>query len=145
MRWLVVSNHGGRQLDGAVATFDALPAVVAAVHGRIPVLLDGGVRRGGDVLKALALGAQGVLLGRATLFGTACVGVAGASRALSILKDELIRTMQLCGARSTEEIDAKLLFNPAQYLERPDQLVKVRSRLVEVVAEYFCRTLLAPE
>ncbi|QRX82501.1 alpha-hydroxy acid oxidase [Glaciimonas sp. PAMC28666] len=121
---LVVSNHGGRQLDGAVATFDALPAVVAAVHGRIPVLLDGGVRRGSDVVKALATGAQGVLLGRATLFGAACAGEAGASRALSILKDELVRTMQLCGARSTEEINAKLLFNATEYLERPEQAVK---------------------
>ena len=107
---VVVSNHGGRQLDGAVATFDALPAVVKAVNGRIPVLLDGGVRRGSDIVKALAMGAQGVMLGRATLFGAACAGEAGASRALSILKDELIRTMQLCGARSIDEITGRLLF-----------------------------------
>ena len=107
---VVVSNHGGRQLDGAVATFDALPAVVKAVNGRIPVLLDGGVRRGSDIVKALAMGAQGVMLGRATLFGVACAGEPGASRALSILKDELVRTMQLCGARSMDQITGRMLF-----------------------------------
>ena len=107
---LVVSNHGGRQLDGAVASFDALPAVLRAVDGRIPVLVDGGVRRGSDVVKALAHGAAGVMLGRATLYGAAAAGEPGASRALAILKDELIRTMQLCGARSTAEIDARLIF-----------------------------------
>ena len=96
---VVVSNHGGRQLDGAVATFDALPAVVQAINGRIPVLLDGGVRRGSDILKALAMGAQGVMLGRATLYGVSAAGEAGAHRAIAILKDELIRTMQLCGVR----------------------------------------------
>lgn len=107
---VVVSNHGGRQLDGAVATFDALPAVVQAVNGRIPVLLDGGVRRGSDIFKALAMGADGVMIGRATLYGVAAAGEAGASRAIAILKDELIRTMQLCGARSTKEAEAAALF-----------------------------------
>ena len=107
---VVVSNHGGRQLDGAVATFDALPAVVRAVNGRIPVLLDGGVRRGSDILKALAMGAQGVMLGRATLYGASAAGEAGANRAIAILKDELIRTMQLCGVRSTSEVDASVVF-----------------------------------
>ena len=106
---VVVSNHGGRQLDGAVATFDALPPVIRAVDGKIPVLLDGGIRRGSDILKALALGAQGVMLGRATLYGASAAGEAGASRAIAILKDELTRTMQLCGARSVNEIDACLL------------------------------------
>jgi (S)-mandelate dehydrogenase len=107
---VVVSNHGGRQLDGAVAAFDALPAVVRAVGGRIPVLMDGGVRRGSDVFKALAMGAAGVMIGRATLYGAAAAGEQGAVRALAILKDELTRTMQLCGARSVAEIDAQLLF-----------------------------------
>lgn len=107
---VVVSNHGGRQLDGAVATFDALPAVVRAVNGRIPVLLDGGVRRGSDILKALAMGAQGVMLGRATLYGASAAGEAGANRAIAILKDELIRTMQLCGVCSTSEVDASVVF-----------------------------------
>jgi (S)-mandelate dehydrogenase len=107
---LVVSNHGGRQLDGAVATFDALPRVVEAIHGRIPVLVDGGIRRGGDIFKALAMGAEGVLVGRATLYGVAAAGEAGAVRALTILKDELMRTMQLCGVRTVGEIDASLIF-----------------------------------
>ena len=107
---VVVSNHGGRQLDGAVATFDALPGVVQAINGRIPVLLDGGVRRGSDILKALAVGAQGVMLGRATLYGASAAGEAGASRAIAILKDELIRTMQLCGIHSVGEADSSVLF-----------------------------------
>ncbi len=108
---VVVSNHGGRQLDGAVATFDALPGVVQAVNGLIPVLLDGGIRRGSDIVKALACGAQGVMLGRATLYGASAAGEPGASRAITILKDELVRTMQLCGARSTQDIDAALMFS----------------------------------
>ena len=108
---VVVSNHGGRQLDGAVATFDALPGVVQAVNGRIPVLLDGGIRRGSDVVKALARGAQGVMMGRATLYGASAAGEPGACRAIEILKDELVRTMQLCGACNTQDIDATLLFS----------------------------------
>ena len=107
---VVVSNHGGRQLDGAVATLDALPAIVQATQGRIPVLLDGGIRRGADVFKALALGAQGVLVGRATLYGVSAAGEAGASRALAILKDELIRTMQLCGTPAVGDIDGSFIF-----------------------------------
>lgn len=107
---VIVSNHGGRQLDGAPATFDALPAVVDAVGGRIPILLDGGIRRGSDIVKALAAGADGVLLGRATLFGAAAAGQPGAARALMILADELKRTMQLCGARDIASIDKGMLF-----------------------------------
>lgn len=108
---VVVSNHGGRQLDGAVATLDALPAVIEAVNARIPVLLDGGVRRGADIVKALALGAAGVMLGRATLYGAVAAGEEGAARALAILEDELIRTMQLCGVRSIPEISSALIFS----------------------------------
>ena len=107
---VVVSNHGGRQLDGAVATFDALPSVIRAIDGRIPVLLDGGIRRGSDIFKALAMGAQGVMLGRATLYGVSAAGEAGASRAIAILKDELVRTMQLCGVTSTSEVNASVVF-----------------------------------
>jgi (S)-mandelate dehydrogenase len=106
---VVVSNHGGRQLDGAAASLDSLPAVVRAVGSRMTVLLDGGVRRGADILKARALGAQAVLVGRATLFGVMAGGEAGARRALEILAGELERTMKLCGARSTAEIGAELL------------------------------------
>jgi (S)-mandelate dehydrogenase len=106
---IVVSNHGGRQLDGAVATLDALPAISSAVGNRITVLLDGGVRRGVDILKARALGAQGVLTGRATLFGAMAGGEPGARRALEILSTELVRAMQLCGVRSPDEIGPDLL------------------------------------
>jgi (S)-mandelate dehydrogenase len=106
---IVVSNHGGRQLDGAMATLDALPDVVQAVAQRVPVFVDGGVRRGQDMVKALALGAHGVLLGRATLFGAVSDGERGASRALEILQTELVRTMQLCGVRNVQEINAALL------------------------------------
>jgi len=104
-----VSNHGGRQLDGAMPTLGALPAVARAAGGRIAVLLDGGVRRGADILKARALGADGVLVGRATLFGAMAGGQAGASHALQILRTELERTMKLCGVRSTQEITEDLL------------------------------------
>ncbi len=109
---IVVSNHGGRQLDGGAATLDLLPAVVAAVGGRIPVLVDGGVRRGSDVVKALATGAQAVLVGRATLYGAVAAGLPGAQRALTILRDEIERTMRLCGVTSTAAIDRALLAAP---------------------------------
>jgi (S)-mandelate dehydrogenase len=108
---VVVSNHGGRQLDGAVAALDALPPIVRAVKGRMSVLVDGGVRRGVDVVKALALGAEGVMLGRATLYGACAAGEAGAARALEILRDELVRAMQLSGVRSVGEIGADLIAN----------------------------------
>jgi (S)-mandelate dehydrogenase len=106
---VVVSNHGGRQLDGATPTLEALPAVASAVGNRLTVLLDGGVRRGVDILKARALGAQAVLTGRATLFGAMAGGEAGARRALEILSTELARAMQLCGVRSVDEITSELL------------------------------------
>jgi (S)-mandelate dehydrogenase len=106
---VIVSNHGGRQLDGAIASFDALPAVARAVGGKAAVLMDGGVRRGADVLKALASGAQAVLVGRATLYGVCAAGEAGARRALEILGDELVRAMQLCGARRIADIGPQLL------------------------------------
>lgn len=101
---LVVSNHGGRQLDGAQATLKILPEILSEVGEDLPVWMDGGVRRGSDILKAVAMGAKGVLIGRATLYGALAAGEAGANRALEILKDELIRTMQLTGMRSIEEI-----------------------------------------
>jgi len=106
---VVVSNHGGRQLDGAAPTLEALPHVARAVGSKMTVLLDGGVRRGVDILKARALGAHGVLTGRATLFGAMAGGEAGARRALEILASELERSMQLCGVRSVADIGAQLL------------------------------------
>jgi (S)-mandelate dehydrogenase len=106
---IVVSNHGGRQLDGAAPTLEALPAISSAVGNKMTVLLDGGVRRGVDILKARALGAQAVLTGRATLFGAMAAGERGALRALEILSSELQRAMQLCGARSVAEIGPHLV------------------------------------
>jgi len=107
---VIVSNHGGRQLDGEVASFDALPAVVSAIGGRSAVLMDGGIRRGSDIFKALARGAQAVMIGRATYYGVCAGGEAGARRALEILSDELTRTMQLCGVRSIADIGPDLIF-----------------------------------
>lgn len=107
---VIVSNHGGRQLDGATPTLDALPGIASAVGSKTTVLLDGGVRRGVDIVKARALGAQAVLTGRATLFGVMAGGEPGARRALEILSDELQRAMKLCGVRSIAEIGPHLLF-----------------------------------
>jgi len=101
---VIVSNHGGRQVDGALASVRALPGVVDAVDGRIPVLLDGGIRRGSDVFKALALGAQAVLVGRPHLWGLAVAGQDGVKAVLDILHSELDRTMGLMGASSIDSI-----------------------------------------
>jgi (S)-mandelate dehydrogenase len=106
---IVVSNHGGRQLDGAVATLDALPEVVRAAGAKLTVLVDGGVRRGVDLLKARALGAQAVLTGRATLFGAMAGGEAGATRAIDILGGEFERAMSLCGVARAADIGPDLL------------------------------------
>jgi 4-hydroxymandelate oxidase len=102
---IVVSNHGGRQLDGAPATLDVLPEVVEAVRGRIEVYLDGGVRRGTDVLKALALGARAVLIGRPYLWGLAAGGEAGVRRVIESLRNDLILAMQLAGLPRLDAID----------------------------------------
>lgn len=104
-----VSNHGGRQLDGAIASADALPEVLQAVQGRVPVMMDSGVRRGVDIVKAVALGAQAVAIGRATLYGAAAGGEPGAERAIAILTDELKRAMQLCGTPRVSDINRGLL------------------------------------
>jgi (S)-mandelate dehydrogenase len=108
---LVVSNHGGRQLDGGVATLDALPAIAAAVKQRITVMVDGGIRRGSDVVKALALGADAVLLGRSTLYGLSAGGETGAQKALEIIRSEMVRTMQLCGVADVKDIEPEILFH----------------------------------
>ena len=101
---VIVSNHGGRQLDGAPAALDALPGVVAAVGGRIPVLIDGGIRRGADVVKGLALGASLCLIARPHLFGLAVAGEAGVARVLDILRREVDRVLGLLGVRTIAEI-----------------------------------------
>jgi L-lactate dehydrogenase (cytochrome)/(S)-mandelate dehydrogenase len=107
---LIVSNHGGRQLDGAPASFDALPAVVDAVSGRIPVLLDGGVRRGADVVKALARGAAACLVGRPQLWGLSVAGEAGVAHVLDIYRREIDRVMGLCGLARIADIGPDLIF-----------------------------------
>jgi isopentenyl diphosphate isomerase/L-lactate dehydrogenase-like FMN-dependent dehydrogenase len=101
---IVVSNHGGRQLDGVSATIDALEEVVAAVAGRVEVLLDGGIRRGTDVVKALALGACAVLAGRAPLWGLAVDGEAGARQLLELLQAEILGALRLVGCTSPSEV-----------------------------------------
>lgn len=106
---IVVSNHGGRQLDGAVASLDALAEIVKAVNGRAEVLVDGGIRRGTDILKALALGAKAVLLGRPILWGLAVSGEAGVAHVLALLRDELDVAMALSGCPSVDNIDLSLL------------------------------------
>jgi L-lactate dehydrogenase (cytochrome) len=102
---IVVSNHGGRQLDGVQATLRALPEIVSAVNGQIEVLMDGGIRRGADIIKALCLGARAVLCGRAYAYGLAAAGEAGVARALEILRTDLERTMRLLGCPSVEALD----------------------------------------
>lgn len=107
---LIVSNHGGRQLDGAPASIDVLPAIVAAVEGRIPILVDGGIRRGSDVVKALALGAKACLVGRPVLWGLAVAGEAGVAHMLDIYGREIDRVMGLCGITRAADIGRDLLF-----------------------------------
>jgi isopentenyl diphosphate isomerase/L-lactate dehydrogenase-like FMN-dependent dehydrogenase len=109
---VIVSNHGGRQLDGATPAVRALPEVVDAVAGKIPVLMDGGIRRGTDVLRALALGARAVLIGRPYLWGLAADGEAGVARVLEILRAELLSAMILSGRPSLAGIDRTVLSAP---------------------------------
>ncbi|HEY3145657.1 MAG TPA: alpha-hydroxy acid oxidase [Dongiaceae bacterium] len=109
---LIVSNHGGRQLDGAPATIDALPGIVDAVGGRVPILIDGGIRRGSDVVKALAVGATACLVGRPQLWALAVAGEAGVAHMLSIYRQEIDRVMGLCGVASIAGITRDLLLQP---------------------------------
>jgi L-lactate dehydrogenase (cytochrome) len=115
---VVVSNHGGRQLDTCYPTVRALPEVVRAVGGQGPVLVDGGIRRGGDVLKAICLGAKAVLVGRAYAYGLAAEGRAGVARAIAILKADLERTMALLGCRSLTDLNPSLVSVPRHWIER---------------------------
>jgi L-lactate dehydrogenase (cytochrome) len=103
---VIVSNHGGRQLDSVSATLRALPEVVSAVNGRIDVLMDGGIRRGSDIVKALCLGARAVLIGRAYAYGLAAGGFCGVVRALEILRDDVERTLRLLGCSGAAALDA---------------------------------------
>jgi isopentenyl diphosphate isomerase/L-lactate dehydrogenase-like FMN-dependent dehydrogenase len=113
---IFVSNHGGRQLDGAPAAIEALPSVAAAVDGRLAVLVDGGFRRGADVVKALALGADMVFVGRAALYGAAAGGEAGVMRALQILRSEVDRVLALLGCPSAAQLGPRHLRLPGRTL-----------------------------
>ncbi len=106
---LIVSNHGGRQLDGALSSIEALPGIVDAVGGRTEILFDGGIRSGQDVLKALALGAHGTFIGRAFLYGLGAMGEEGVTRCLDIIRKELDVTMALCGLRDVTQVDERIL------------------------------------
>jgi 4-hydroxymandelate oxidase len=106
---IIVSNHGGRQLDGAIASLDALPEIIAAVEGKAEVLLDGGIRRGTDIVKALAFGAKAVLIGRPVLWGLAVGGQTGVSHIISLLEDELKVAMTLSGCPTLQDIDSSLI------------------------------------
>jgi L-lactate dehydrogenase (cytochrome) len=110
---IVVSNHGGRQLDGVPATIDALPAVAAAVDDRVDVLMDGGIRRGSDIVKALCMGAKAVLIGRAYAYGLAAAGGPGVARAIEILGADLVRTLRLLGCPSVRELDRSYVAMPS--------------------------------
>lgn len=107
---VVVSNHGGRQLDGAMSSLEALAAIAPVAAGKLCLLLDGGIRRGSDIAKAVALGADAVLLGRSTLYGVAVAGEAGVVRALDLLGDELRLTLNLMGCSHLEHLDREALF-----------------------------------
>ena len=115
---IVVSNHGGRQLDGAPATLRVLPEIVSAVNGRAEVLLDGGIRRGSDVVKALCLGARAVLVGRAYAYGLGAGGGAGVARAIEILRSEVVRTLKLLGGASTSALDGTFVETPPEWRAR---------------------------
>jgi isopentenyl diphosphate isomerase/L-lactate dehydrogenase-like FMN-dependent dehydrogenase len=112
---IVVSNHGGRQLDSVYPTLRALPEVVAAVNGQAEVLLDSGIRRGSDIVKALCMGARAVLVGRAYAYGLGAGGEAGVNRAIQILRNDVIRTMKLLGCPSTSQLDASYVTYPAEW------------------------------
>jgi isopentenyl diphosphate isomerase/L-lactate dehydrogenase-like FMN-dependent dehydrogenase len=113
---VVVSNHGGRQLDGVSATIRALPEVLAAVGSRAEVLMDGGIRRGSDIAKALAIGARAVLIGRAYAYGLGAGGGPGVARAIEILRSELIRTLKLLGCESVRQLDRSFVDIPPEWL-----------------------------
>ena len=115
---IIVSNHGGRQLDGAVASIRALPDIVEAVGGRAPVLIDGGFRRGIDVVKALALGARAVMIGRPHLWGVACAGEDGVFWALELFRREIDRALALGGWDGVAKLDRGIFFQTRPGNER---------------------------
>jgi L-lactate dehydrogenase (cytochrome) len=125
---IVVSNHGGRQLDGVSSTLRALPEVVEAVDGQIEVLLDGGIRRGSDAVKAICLGARAVLIGRAYAYGLGAGGSAGVRRAIEILKTDFVRTMKLLGVASVSALDRSFVEVPATWATTSSPAVVAHAR-----------------
>jgi len=115
---IVVSNHGARQLDGVAPTIRVLPEVVQAVKGKTEILLDGGIRRGSDIVKALCMGARAVLIGRAYAYGLGAGGQAGVARALGILEADVIRTMKLLGVGAIKDLDATFVEVPSEWTAR---------------------------
>ncbi|MDO8679985.1 MAG: alpha-hydroxy acid oxidase [Acidobacteriota bacterium] len=115
---IVVSNHGGRQLDGVAPTIRVLPEVVAAVKGQTEILLDGGIRRGSDVVKALCMGARAVLIGRAYAYGLGAAGEEGVARAIEILRSDIVRTMKLLGCATVADLDGSYVDVPAEWTAR---------------------------
>jgi isopentenyl diphosphate isomerase/L-lactate dehydrogenase-like FMN-dependent dehydrogenase len=125
---IIVSNHGGRQLDGAVASIRALPGVVEAVGGRAPVLVDGGFRRGVDVVKALAMGARAVMIGRPHLWGVACAGEDGVFWVLELLRREIDRALALGGWDGVAKLNPSIFFDSRLGEERPLGVPKIPTR-----------------
>jgi L-lactate dehydrogenase (cytochrome) len=115
---VIVSNHGGRQLDSVAPGLRALPDVVAAAGGRLTVLMDGGIRRGSDVVKALCLGAKAVLVGRAYAYGLGAAGREGVTRAIEILRADLVRTLTLMGVPGIDALDRSLVDAPSDWVSR---------------------------
>lgn len=131
---IVVSNHGGRQLDSVPATIRVLPEVTAAVNGQVEMLMDGGIRRGSDIVKAISMGARAVLVGRAYAYGLAAAGQVGVSRALEILRDDVERTLRLLGCRTVAELNASYVRYPDEWSRwntkgtAIDELSRIRPR-----------------
>lgn len=115
---IVVSNHGARQLDGVAPTIRVLPEVVQAVKGQTEILIDGGIRRGSDIVKALCIGARAVLIGRAYAYGLGAAGGPGVTRAIDILRADVIRTMKLLGCASIKDLDGSFIDVPAEWTAR---------------------------
>jgi 4-hydroxymandelate oxidase len=111
IKGIIVSNHGGRQLDTAIPAIYALPKIAESINGKVDIFIDSGIRRGTDILKALALGAKAVLVGRPIIWGLASHGAPGVLSILSLLQEELKLAMALCGAKNIAEITPDLIFN----------------------------------
>jgi L-lactate dehydrogenase (cytochrome) len=115
---IVVSNHGARQLDGVAPTIRILPEVVQAVNGKTEILIDGGFRRGSDIVKALCMGARAVLIGRAYAYGLGAGGYKGVTQAINILRSDVIRTMKLLGVGAIKDLDGSFVDIPSEWTAR---------------------------